>query len=470
MEQNKLTSGKIYSIQTEPESSGLIEIEIIILKGLYRFSLLGINQKHSSDIKDRVYSALRAQKILNLKSDNKKITVSLLPTNVEKKSTFYDLGIALSCLSAMGYISINEDMLTIGELSILGNIISTNVILMTIHQAIQNNIRTIVCSPEDIKILDKGHANIVKLLSKHNIRFIVSDNLKEMVERIKNKTYHQLHQENNTSLEGVKIEKPNLPIEFGTAAMKIILALCTNRNVFIENKKNSNIKKFIKNIMYYSKELGAEDILKLSNTLKIGDRTTVEKYSNPQMSIFGSQTSKDEVDFLLKESLFGFNVVEDILQLPEDILHTLKKKAVSSIICFYNPCPCGNNTIFFNEYTHDRCLCLQRHIIKHRQKVSKVENSFFDFYVQDEPLEYTADEYIQINQIIIGFNRQETEIETGKNIQEILNTYPYEKEETGEIISLAKDITRFEHIIQGKKALLTEANINLAVEFLKKDF
>ena len=150
--QNK-KNHKIYSTNLLPSSTSLIEIETVILNGLYRFSILGISQKNSSDIKDRVYSALRAQKLMNLKSDNKKITVNLLPTDVDKKGNTYDLGIALGCLVHMNQIEIYEDVLTVGELSIVGNIIPSNYILKTMHQAIENNIKCIVCSYFDIKIL-----------------------------------------------------------------------------------------------------------------------------------------------------------------------------------------------------------------------------------------------------------------------------------------------------------------------------
>jgi predicted ATPase with chaperone activity len=109
---------KIYSIQIDSNQSRLIEIETIILNGLYRFSILGINQKHSSDTKDRIYSALRSQRLTNLKSNNKKITVNLIPTDIDKRANIYDLGIALSCLSCMGQIHINEDVLVLGKIYI----------------------------------------------------------------------------------------------------------------------------------------------------------------------------------------------------------------------------------------------------------------------------------------------------------------------------------------------------------------
>ncbi len=466
---------KIYSVQTESNQSTLIEIETIIMNGLYRFSILGINQKNSTDTKDRIYSALRSQKLVNLKSDNKKITVNLLPTNIDKRSNVYDLAIALSCLSCMNQIDINEDIIVIGELSILGNIISSNLILRTIHQAIQNNIKTIVCGQNDINTITKYKNNIVNLIEDSNIKFISSENLGDLIQDIKIKKYYVFDKVQYDTFTDIDLNKNNSLKTFSLDILKIILALCTRRNVFIENKKNSYIEKYIRNLMYYNNKLRDHEILQISNILNINDNQILEKYIYPKVSILDSQTQKNDLFTMLNESVFGFNVIEDFLNMNDESWYIIKKNHKSSILCFYNACPCGNNNIFFNSIDNNRCFCVQRNILKYRQRVQKIENGFFDFHIHnisEAEVEVFSDDYLKINNIISKFRNTTLEIsESGVSdnfIHENINLI--ERNDLDHIINLAKDIAKLNHITNKGELTLNKENICLAIELLKKGF
>lgn len=478
-----LNKSKIYSIQNEVNGEGLVEIETIILNGLYRFSILGINQKNSTDTKDRIYSALRSQKLINLKSDNKKITVNLLPTNIDKKTNVYDLGIALSCMSCMNQISLENDIIVTGELSILGNIIPSKLLLRSINQAVKNNIKTIICSQKDIETLTKYQKGLDIIIKNNNIKFISSNNLGDLIKNIKNNIYTEL---NNNHTDDViifdKFKYKSLNIS-DLNIYKIILALCTKRNVFIENNNNCYIKKYIKNLNYYNIKIRNYELLNISNILNLSDEQILEKYTYPRVSILDSQVKKNELQLLLSESLFGFNIVEDFLSINEESLYIIKKFYKSSIFCFYNSCPCGNNNVFFNNINTDKCYCLQRNILKHRQKIHKIENGFFDFYINNTSninTDYSVDDYLAVNSIIndfrnISLNLKDTEILDNflKNNENI-----FEIDYLNEIIKLAQDINKLENIIMGNMESdkninyikPNQENINLAMNLLKKDF
>ena len=463
---------KIYSIHASADNSNLIEIETVILNGLYKFSILGINQKNSAEIKDRVYSALRSQKVLNLKSDNKKITVNLLPTNIEKKSNLYDLGIALSCMIHTNQIEMHEDALVVGELSITGNTVPSSNIFKTIYLAIKHDIKTIICSAEDLKILNEYKGNLLEVIQNHSIKFIAGHTLREIVSNIANVNYFNFVPAEKISsgvASTLEFEIKDLNI------FKIVLAICTNRNVFIENKKDSYIKRFLKNLIYYSGPLSPKDLLYLSSHLHVIDAELLKKYEYPIISSVDSQTTKDDLRIILCESIFGFIIIEDFISIPEEIFYLTKKFHISSLLCFYGPCPCGNINNLFTSFTDEKCLCLQRNILRYRQKIKKQENGFFDFYineVSEVKANFTAADYIAISNILQIFKNTATYAFSQQEKVEIKMAYEnrYDKQEIDRIIEIAADVTKLKNILYKTKSTLSVDSVDFAIELIKKDF
>lgn len=471
---NKLEQ-KIYSIQVEPNQSGLIEVETIILNGLYRFSILGVKQRKSCDTRDRIYSALRSQKLINLKSDNKKITVNLLPTDLEKKTNIYDLAIALSCLVCMGQIKFNENILVVGELSILGNIISTGYLLKSIHQAVKNNIKIIICPQSDLDIINKNNNDLYKLLEINNIKIITGESLDKLINNIKNNVFFTAK-----NIENKFIADKNLVVIkcieiLDNNILKIILGLCTKRNIFIENKKGSYIKKFINNLIYYNQKLNYSEILMTADKLNVDDRNILEIYTYSKVSILDNQTQKVDLMHMLNESIHGFNLIENFLNMNDESMYIIKKYNISTIICFYNACPCGNTNNFFNNINNERCFCIQRNILKYRQNVIKTENGFFDFHINTistPQSEYLSDDYININNIISSFRNTIFEMKPSGVIDSFIkdNISLNDRNYLDKVVDLAQDICKLNNIIHKKDLIISLDDINLSIDLLRKDF
>lgn len=470
---------KIYSIQVEKNQSGLIEIESLILKGLYRFSILGINQRYSSDIKDRVYSALRSQKLINLKSDNKKITVNLLPTDVEKKSNIYDLGIALGCLCCMDQIIFNEDVLVMGELSILGNIIPTGYILKSIYQSIKNNIKIIICSDSDLKNIVIKDNDLIHLILKNNIKFITGETLSGLISNIKNGRFYIFTEIENKNIITYTNQNKNVSELKDNNILKIILSLCTGKNIFIEKIKDSYIQKFITNLIYYNQKINTNNILKISDILTNNDTEILHKYTYPIISKLDNQSKSDDLVKCLNESTFGFNIIDNFINTSDESFSIIKNNYKSSIICFYDPCPCGNNNIFFDNYHNDRCFCLQRNILRYKQKLHRQENGFFDFYIDkinQVNLTYTVEDYININNIINTFKDIDFEISINQKSLKTIQDYSdyYEIMDLKKIIIVVKDLKKLMYIItkqhNNDDTLITKQDIDFVIDLLKKDF
>lgn len=478
----------IYSIQTELYQSGLVEIETVILKGLYRFSILGINQKYGSDMKDRVYSALRSEKLLNLKSDNRKITVNLLPTNIEKKSTVYDLGIALACMVQTSQLEIHENIIAIGELSISGNVIESCKVLQAIFQAIKNNIKIIICSEKDMFLLYNSFIEIDEIIKNNGINFIVGKNLSEIVHNIKNKIYY-VHNHKKQILTKNDVLQKDLSEQEALCVknilkekslFKIIIALSTNKSVFIENNNQSNIKRFIKNLIYYNVKLSKEMILHMADVLKSDDIDILQKFIYPHIAIIDKNTPKEELLITIHKSIYGFIILEQFTDIPEDYFYTIKKYRTSPMVSFYNPCPCGNNGLFFTSIYDEKCLCLQRTILRHKQKIKNLEQGYFDFHISNTTLEkieyeYSPDVYIYINKIIKKIKSTEFTYIWHRDAIDYISKIKtkYENTVIDTIIQVSEDVCKIRLIDKQQNTeslfVLLE-DIQKAEDIIKKDF
>ncbi len=119
----KVISGATIGLDSVP-----IEVEVdIAAQGLPAFNIVGLPDKAVEESKERVRAALK-----NVGADfpTKRITVNLAPADMKKEGPAYDLPIAIGILIASGQLSVDiSDALFIGELSLDGNLRSTNGIL-----------------------------------------------------------------------------------------------------------------------------------------------------------------------------------------------------------------------------------------------------------------------------------------------------------------------------------------------------
>lgn len=473
-------SNKVYSIQKTKDRVRLAETEIVILNGLYKFSILGTNQKNISDVKDRVYSALRYQKLHNLKSGNKKITVNILPNNTDYIDNIYDLSIAMSYLASINQINLTENIVALGELSISGKIISSNNILKALFLSLKENIKHIICTRTDIDIIYRLDSKIFSLIKDNGIKFTVGDNLGEVINNIQNSVYHEFQKEIVNYSTGIKdfveIKDSNI--------FKIILGLCTNRNILIEKQGDLYLLNFLNNLIFYSEKIDIENILELSSYINEDDLKILDNYYLPYVLKIDSQISEKDIINNLKYSAYGFNIIDNILEINKDTLTVIKNNHRSSIICFYSPCLCGNSNIFFNSNV--KCFCLQRHILKYRNKVMIAENNYFDFYINtynisntSSKVTYKDTDYINLNRFILKFKNTNFLIDI-KDINKINDYIKYHTKDDGflykKVFELSIDIEKYKIIYKNNSPKtvviddISNQTIDIALELIKKGF
>jgi magnesium chelatase family protein len=98
----------------------LIQIQVLIRKGLPRFDIIGLPQNMIREGKDRIASALQ---LLGVDLPQQKVLVSLNPGNIPKEGSHFDLPILVGILQALGLIAKSEEKeFYWGELGLDGGI------------------------------------------------------------------------------------------------------------------------------------------------------------------------------------------------------------------------------------------------------------------------------------------------------------------------------------------------------------
>jgi len=84
----------------------LVEIQILIRKGLPRFDIIGLPQNMIREGKDRIYAALSH---LGIELPSEKVLVSLNPGDIPKEGSHFDLPILVGILKGLGFLHSTEE-------------------------------------------------------------------------------------------------------------------------------------------------------------------------------------------------------------------------------------------------------------------------------------------------------------------------------------------------------------------------
>ena len=120
-----------------------VEVQCALAAGLPAFSIVGLPDKAVSEARERVRAALAS---MSIALPAKRITVNLSPADLPKEGSHFDLPIALALLAAIGLIppDISNDYLTLGELSLDGELMPVTGALPAAMQASSSN-RRLLC-------------------------------------------------------------------------------------------------------------------------------------------------------------------------------------------------------------------------------------------------------------------------------------------------------------------------------------
>jgi magnesium chelatase family protein len=127
----------------------LVEVEVDLSNELTIFAIVGLADTSLNELRERVCSAIQNSGYL---FPSKGIIANLVPTNLPKEGTFFDLPIAIGVLLASGQINPNkhlDESLFLGELSLDGSLRHTNGILPVVASASEKQVRSIFVPATD---------------------------------------------------------------------------------------------------------------------------------------------------------------------------------------------------------------------------------------------------------------------------------------------------------------------------------
>lgn len=140
----------VYSADVSGLEARLICIEADVNQGLPVFDMVGFLASAVKEARERVRIAIRN---MGVQFPAKRITINLSPANLRKEGTSFDLAIAISLLTAFGYLSndCTKDMMIVGELGLDGSIHAIRGVLAMIMEGRQKGIRQFIVPESNVK-------------------------------------------------------------------------------------------------------------------------------------------------------------------------------------------------------------------------------------------------------------------------------------------------------------------------------
>jgi magnesium chelatase family protein len=111
--------GKVYSASVLGVEGKLIEVEVDISNGLPHFAIVGLPDSSVRESSERVRAAIKNS---GQSFPMNRITVNLAPADLRKEGASFDLAIAAGILSTTGQLTLPDNCLVLGELSLDGGI------------------------------------------------------------------------------------------------------------------------------------------------------------------------------------------------------------------------------------------------------------------------------------------------------------------------------------------------------------
>lgn len=181
---------KIHSATVVGIDGVAVTVEVDVTKrGLPNFSIVGLPNKSVEESKDRVRTAIRNSSFV---LPIARITINLAPADIPKIGSGFDLPIAIGLLSGSGVI--NSPCLSlslfVGELSLTGEIKSTQGILSLVELAKKNNMKQVFI-PQD-NVYEASLIKGIEIFGVRNLSDLVLhiNNIKQLVPFQANRIFH----------------------------------------------------------------------------------------------------------------------------------------------------------------------------------------------------------------------------------------------------------------------------------------
>lgn len=358
---------KIYSATVIGMNASLIEVEVDVSKSTVTgFDIVGLADNAIKESRQRVTSAI---KNLNLKSPlgiQSKIVVNLVPANIKKAGSLFDLPISVGFLLSSEQMNMfdTENILFVGEVTLEGVLKPVNGVITITEMAEELGFREIIIPKTNEK---------EALLIKRNIKVVALETLKEVIDYLQGRLSYI---EKKIDLDAI-LKQKNYENEIDFSDIKgqfaakraLIISASGGHNLIMTGSPGSGKTLLAKTLANILPPLALSEALEITKIYSVAgllnDRNNLINLrpfrsphhgaSSPALVGGGAIPKPGEISlahrgvlFLDEIPEFHRDVLEGLRQPLEDGNVTIARAGESLtfpaqfiLVAAMNPCPCG---------------------------------------------------------------------------------------------------------------------------------